>query len=50
MKFIYKGSGLMMLAGWFVWSILSVITLGIAFPFALHSFVKYVIENVEIQK
>lgn len=48
MKIKFNGSAADLFFGWLGWSVLMLLTAGLAFPFALKSFGKYIANNCEI--
>ncbi len=45
----YTGSGADLLGRWLLWSLLTVITVGIYAPWAVNGFCRYVIEHIEAE-
>lgn len=47
MKYKFNGAVGNLFLGWLGYGFLTVITLGLAAPFAVHALIKYVVNNIE---
>lgn len=48
-KIKYNGRGIHLFIGWFAWSLLILVTFGLALPFAINHLIGYICDNIEVK-